>query len=275
MLPLSFFPLYIPPFNKMPLESLPPELLTMILKNINSLPNLRKLISASPACLRVFNSASKHILPTVIRKGIPPRVLKRLDRHLKQQSSETRRLESSADNPDDSRMDACIDRHLKRQASETQRLGLSLDDQTDGYVDMYIKSYIQGCVDCGLSSSEYSDSAKASIWHYRRCRLYERLSYLTKRYTTRLKGLGLDTTTFISTPYKPTSLEKVFLRYDTLTFDPHEGIVSASRKPLLGDLYHAVIDYNIFLARLGLRDVEKIICAELYASLFKRTSISR
>ena len=229
----------------MPLESLPPELLTMILKDTNSLRNLRRLISASPACLRVFNSVSKHILPTVIRKGIPPRVLKRLERHLKQQSSETRRL------------------------------GLSLDDQTDGYVDMYIDSYIKGCVDYGLSSSEYSDSAQISIWRYRRYRLYERLSYLIKRYTARLKGLGIDTTTFISAPHKPTSLEKVFLRYDTLTFDPVEGIVSTSKKPLPGDLYDAVIDYNVFLARLGLRDVEKLICAELYASLFKQNSISR
>ncbi|RBR20090.1 uncharacterized protein FIESC28_05369 [Fusarium coffeatum] len=209
----------------MPLEALPPELLTMILKNTNSLRNLRRLISASPACLRVFNSASKHILLTVIRKGIPPRVLKRLDRH------------------------------LKRQASETQRLGLSLDDQTDG-----------------LSPSEYSDSAKTSIWYYRRYRLYERLSYLIKRYTTRLKGLGIDTTTFISAPHKPTNLEKVSLRYDTLTFDPVEGIVSTSKKPLPCDLYHAVIDYNVFLARLGLRDVEKLVCAELYASLFKQGS---
>jgi len=243
----------------MALESLPPELLTMILKNTNS-----------PLGLQILISASNHILPAVIRKGIPPRVLKNIDRYLKRQSSKTRRLKSSSDNPTNSWVDECIDRHLEWQASETRRLGLSLDEQTDGYVDMYIDSYIHGCVDCGLPSSRYSDSAQTSIWRYRRYRLYERLSYLTKQYSTGLKGLGLDTTTFISAAHKLTSLEKVFLRHDTLNFDPLEGIVSISRKPLLGSLYHAVIDYDLFLSRLGPWDVEKLICAELYVSLYKQ-----
>ncbi|KAJ4135282.1 hypothetical protein NW768_004904 [Fusarium equiseti] len=55
----------------MALEYLAPELLSTILQNIDSPHTLHNLISASPACLRVFNQTSQLVLSGLIHKILP------------------------------------------------------------------------------------------------------------------------------------------------------------------------------------------------------------
>ncbi|KAH7179052.1 uncharacterized protein B0J16DRAFT_374159 [Fusarium flagelliforme] len=52
-------------------ESLAPELLSLILQSIESPRSLHNLISASPVCLRVFNQTSRLILSAVIQNTLP------------------------------------------------------------------------------------------------------------------------------------------------------------------------------------------------------------
>ncbi|KAF4987539.1 hypothetical protein FGRMN_10291 [Fusarium graminum] len=53
------------------MESLTPELVSLILQNVDSPRSLHDLIAASPACLRVFSQARYLILSAVIRNTIP------------------------------------------------------------------------------------------------------------------------------------------------------------------------------------------------------------
>ncbi|KAF4451685.1 hypothetical protein F53441_5364 [Fusarium austroafricanum] len=55
----------------MRLGGLAPELLSLILQNIDSPRGLHDLISASPACLRVFSQSSPLILSSAIRNALP------------------------------------------------------------------------------------------------------------------------------------------------------------------------------------------------------------
>lgn len=55
----------------MALEQLAPELLSIILQSIDSPHTLHDLISASPACLRVFNQTSHLVLSSLIHKILP------------------------------------------------------------------------------------------------------------------------------------------------------------------------------------------------------------
>ncbi|KAF5609010.1 hypothetical protein FPANT_276 [Fusarium pseudoanthophilum] len=55
----------------MPLESLAPELVSIILRNIDSPRGLHDLIAASPACLRVFLQTPYLILSAVVRNVLP------------------------------------------------------------------------------------------------------------------------------------------------------------------------------------------------------------
>ncbi|RBR20092.1 uncharacterized protein FIESC28_05371 [Fusarium coffeatum] len=55
----------------MALEYLAPELLSIILQSIDSPHTLHDLISASPACLRVFNQTSQQILSNLVQNTIP------------------------------------------------------------------------------------------------------------------------------------------------------------------------------------------------------------
>jgi hypothetical protein len=55
----------------MPLESLAPELVSLILQNVDSPRGLHDLIAASPACLRVFSQTPQLILSAVTRNTLP------------------------------------------------------------------------------------------------------------------------------------------------------------------------------------------------------------
>ncbi|KAI1059128.1 hypothetical protein LB507_004131 [Fusarium sp. FIESC RH6] len=55
----------------MSLEYLAPELLSLILQSIDSPRSLHALISASPACFRVFNQTSQLVLLAVIKNTLP------------------------------------------------------------------------------------------------------------------------------------------------------------------------------------------------------------
>ncbi|KAF4955763.1 hypothetical protein FGADI_4334 [Fusarium gaditjirri] len=60
----------------MPLDSLAPELLSLVLQNINSPRGLHNLIAASPACLRVFLQTPYLILSAVLRNTLPSGTIK-------------------------------------------------------------------------------------------------------------------------------------------------------------------------------------------------------
>ncbi|KAF5639613.1 hypothetical protein F52700_3995 [Fusarium sp. NRRL 52700] len=60
----------------MPLESLAPELVSLILQNVDSPRGLHNLIAASPACLRVFLQTPYLVLSTVLRNALPTGTLK-------------------------------------------------------------------------------------------------------------------------------------------------------------------------------------------------------
>ncbi|KAF4334732.1 hypothetical protein FBEOM_11414 [Fusarium beomiforme] len=59
----------------MPLESLAPELVSLILQNVES-RDLHNLIAASPACFRIFSQTPQLILSSVIGNAIPIETLK-------------------------------------------------------------------------------------------------------------------------------------------------------------------------------------------------------
>ena len=62
----------------MTLERLPPELLTLILQEVDSPVSLLRFISASPQCLKIFSQYSELILSTIIRKTVPAPTLPHL-----------------------------------------------------------------------------------------------------------------------------------------------------------------------------------------------------
>ncbi|KAH7179053.1 uncharacterized protein B0J16DRAFT_322541 [Fusarium flagelliforme] len=212
----------------MALESLPPELLTIILQNSDSLPDLHNLISASPACLRVFNSASKLVLPVVIRNTISTHFLE--------------------------------DIHDAMEAPEPgDKWPRSIGP--DAYIQNYIKRYAY-MLRC------YGDTP----WQIARYQLYKRLSYLITKYLARLKGLGLDTTMFTSSPHKRTTLQNVFSIDDTHEEGLHKALLRYARKTG-PPIYHDRRNYSLFLYSLSPFDVENMVCLELYAACRKQGSI--
>jgi hypothetical protein len=221
----------------MSLESLPPELLTIILKSHNSLLDLHNLISASPACLRVFNSASKLILPVVIRKGIPEHDLRSLNKH------------------------------LERQAHVTQLLNLSSDEYINQFVVDYSYSYTKYEMYEYTSLISYPHVMRNQIERYK---LYMRLYNLIQVYSTCLNSLGLDATTFTCTPPKLTSLQEAFLRYGIPANSLVTGAVYNSKTSFPNDRYPKFRLWDRYLSRLAPRKVEKLVCMELYASFFKQ-----
>ncbi|KAH6950221.1 hypothetical protein DER45DRAFT_580218 [Fusarium avenaceum] len=60
-----------PSLRKMSLETLAPELVSLILQNVDSPRGLHDLITASPACLRTFSQAPLLTLSAVIRNTLP------------------------------------------------------------------------------------------------------------------------------------------------------------------------------------------------------------
>ncbi|KAL9573947.1 hypothetical protein ACKAV7_001891 [Fusarium commune] len=60
----------------MPLETLAPELVSLILQNVDSPRGLHDLIAASPACLRVFLQTPYLILAAVVRNALPSGTIK-------------------------------------------------------------------------------------------------------------------------------------------------------------------------------------------------------
>jgi hypothetical protein len=60
----------------MSLETLAPELVSLILQNVDSPHGLHNLIAASPACLRTFSQAPPLILSAVIRNALPAETVK-------------------------------------------------------------------------------------------------------------------------------------------------------------------------------------------------------
>lgn len=235
-----FFAFHIPPTYNMGLESLPPELLTIILQNNESLLDLHSLISASPACLRVFNSASKIILPVVIRNAIPEFDLVRLNQHLKLQ--------------------ACV----------TQRPGSSSDDYIDEFLKKYIcyqiKYYMRVCTYMYDDTIDIGSTVCRILARIKGYKLYMRLYNLIQVYSTCLTGLGLDAARFTCTPPKLTGLQKAFLlhgfRAESLlswAIDPETAFTNYDHPKLRS--------FDRHLARLTPRDVEKLVCVELYAFL--------
>nr|CEG04958.1 unnamed protein product [Fusarium clavum] len=223
----------------MALESLPPELLTIILQSHDSLLDLHNLISASPACLPVLNSASKHILPAVIRNAIPAHDLKSLNEH------------------------------LERQAHATQWLYLSSDEYIDSFVVEYNLSYIK----CYMYDCTYMSSPHRIRDRIRRYKLYKRLYYLIQVYSASLKGLGLDLTLFTCIPPQLTALQKAFLRYGRLEKDLVREAISPTETPFTNDRYPEFRLFDRCLSRLTPRKVETLVCMELYASFFMQGSI--
>ncbi|RKK82811.1 hypothetical protein BFJ68_g17510 [Fusarium oxysporum] len=62
----------------MALENLAPELISLILQNVDSPRGLHDMISASPLCLRVFSKTPQTFLSSVIRNALPTDNLRRL-----------------------------------------------------------------------------------------------------------------------------------------------------------------------------------------------------
>ncbi|KAF5970000.1 protoporphyrinogen oxidase, partial [Fusarium bulbicola] len=60
-----------PSILKMALENLAPELVSLILQNVDSPRGLHDMISASPLCLRVFSETPQAFLSSVIRNALP------------------------------------------------------------------------------------------------------------------------------------------------------------------------------------------------------------
>ncbi|SPJ71751.1 uncharacterized protein FTOL_01479 [Fusarium torulosum] len=60
----------------MSLETLAPELVALVLQNVDSPHSLHDLITASPACLRTFSQAPQPILSAVIRNALPGETVK-------------------------------------------------------------------------------------------------------------------------------------------------------------------------------------------------------
>ncbi|KAF4473003.1 hypothetical protein FALBO_111 [Fusarium albosuccineum] len=59
----------------MSLEHLAPELLSLILQNVDSPRNLHHFISASPACLRTFLQSPQLVLSSVIKNALPAHIV--------------------------------------------------------------------------------------------------------------------------------------------------------------------------------------------------------
>lgn len=230
----------------MALESLPPELLTTILQNNDSLLDLHSLISASPACLRVFNSALKIILPVVIRNAIPEFDLELL-------------------NP-----------LLKLQACVTQRSGSSADEYIAEFLEKYIccqiTYYMYDCTYMYNWSWYIGSTVCRTRERIKRYKLYMRLYNLIQVYSTCLTGLGLDATRFTCTPPKLTSLQKAFLFHGFRA----NSLLLWAINPETSFTNHDHLELRSFdrhLARLTPRDVEKMVCVELYAFLFQHSSL--
>ncbi|CVK85145.1 uncharacterized protein FMAN_02055 [Fusarium mangiferae] len=62
----------------MTLENLAPELISIILRNVDSPRELHDMISASPLCLNVFSKTPESFLSSVIRNSVPTDILRHL-----------------------------------------------------------------------------------------------------------------------------------------------------------------------------------------------------